>query len=327
MPTGAPGSETPPAAAEAPTWGPRQRSARILPPQFVRGFAMGSADVVPGVSGGTVALALGIYHRLVAALDLCVDVAAAALRLDWQGVQAALRQVPWLWIIGLGTGILSAVFLLATPLEKALATYPEQMAGLFMGLILGAAVLCLRQLRQITPAAMVLLVVSAIAFFVLLGLNPATHGEAVEGATAPWWAFFGAGAIAICAMILPGISGSFLLVLMGMYAPVLSAVSHLRLGHLVLFAFGCALGLALASRGLNWLLTHHHDPLLAAMIGLMLGSLRVLWPWPQGLASTRLALPEPGQALVPIALAVAGFAIVLLIDVIAAKAAARRSVE
>lgn len=313
--------------AEKLTWGSDQRSPRVLLPQIVRGFAMGSADVVPGVSGGTVALALGIYHRLVAALDRCVDVAASVLRFDGAAVRAALRAVPWLWLIGLGTGILSAVFLLASPLERALAAYPERMAGLFMGLILGATVLCLRQLKHITPAAMALLALSSIVFFVILGLSTATHGEAVDGASAPWWAFFGAGAIAICAMILPGISGSFLLVLMGMYAPVLGAVSNLRLGHLVLFALGCAFGLALASRGLNWLLIHHHDLLLAAMIGLMLGSLRVLWPWPNGLDSTQLALPVAGEAMVPIVLSVVGLVVVLLIDTVARQASARRATE
>lgn len=308
-------------------WGPDQASPRVLLPQIVRGFVMGSADVVPGVSGGTVALALGIYHRLVGALDRCVDVAASVLRFDWAAARTALRAVPWLWLIGLGAGIVSAVFLLASPLERALAAYPERMAGLFMGLILAAVLLCLRQLTRITPAALALLVVSSVVFFVILGLNPATHGEAVDGASAPWWAFFGAGAIAICAMILPGISGSFLLVLLGMYAPVLGAVSDLRLGHLALFVSGCALGLALASRGLNWLLTHHHDLLLAAMIGLMLGSLRVLWPWPNGLESTELALPVPGEAMIPIVLAVLGLAVVLLIDAVARQASNRRAAE
>ncbi len=118
--------------------------------------------------------------------------------------------------------------------------------------------------------------------------------------------------IAICAMILPGISGSFLLVLMGMYDDVLGAVNQRDIPALVLFAAGAVIGLALFARVLGWLIEHHHDRVVAAMIGLMLGSVRVLWPWPDGVSSSVLGAPG-GTVVVPIVLAVVGLAVVVVV--------------
>lgn len=310
----APVAKPPDAAPEADAYALNGRGAAL---QVLRGLLMGAADVVPGVSGGTVALAVGIYQPLLAAINRCVDVATAALRLDARGLVAALGRVPWLWLISLGLGVGVAIFTLAGTIRHALLTWPQAMAGLFTGLILGATLLAWRMLRRHTAGTWAMLAVSAVGFFFFLGLNPVMQGNAA--ASYPWWVFMGAGAIAICAMILPGISGSFLLVLMGMYAPVLEAVSALRLGVLLPFALGCALGLALSSRGLHWLLKHHHDLLMACMTGLMLGSLRVLWPWPDGLGSTAMAWPATGQALVPTLLALAGLALVLGVDALASR--------
>lgn len=289
---------------------------RIVLPQVARGFVMGAADIVPGVSGGTIALVLGIYRQLIAALHTASSAARALLTGQPREALANLRAVPWLWLGSLGAGILTVIAVLSGPMEAALRAYPEQLAGLFVGLIAAAVVLCWRQLTGTTPAKLALAAASAVATFVLLGLAPSGTGGS-EGA--PWWVFFGAGAIAICAMILPGISGSFLLVLMGMYAPVIGAVAHRDVGTLAVFALGCATGLALASSALHWLLNRFHDAVLAAMIGLMVGSIRILWPWPYGLDSTEIALPSPDAALVPTLLGIGGFALVLTLD-----AAARR---
>lgn len=291
-------------------------SPRSIPAQLARGFAMGSADVVPGVSGGTVALVLGIYRHLIGALGLCVDVATTALRFDGKGIVGALKNVPWIWIVSLIGGILLAVFLLASPLERALATYPEQMAGLFTGFIVGACLLCWRQLQRSDVRHIALAAVWAVAFFFLLGISPAaqTGGQAPE-----LWVYFVTGAIAICAMILPGISGSFLLVLMGVYAHVIGAVSQRDFLVLGVFALGCVVGLSLAAKGLSWLLTHHHDAVVASMIGLMIGSIRILWPWPHGLESTEMALPAADTWLMPTLLAVLGLVLVLGIDAVARR--------
>jgi putative membrane protein len=148
--------------------------------------------------------------------------------------------------------------------------------------------------------------------FLLLGLREGTSDDSVSQLANPAiWAFFLAGAVAICAMILPGISGSFLLVLLGMYGPVLEAVNDRAFFTLIVLAAGMVLGLALFSQLLSWLLEHHHDNVVAGLIGLMAGSLRVLWPWPDGLDST--ALGAPGTNL----LAVSLLAVVALVFVIA----------
>lgn len=271
---------------------------------------MGAADIVPGVSGGTVALVLGIYTRLIEALHGVVQLAARVLTGDRRGTRRAVREVPWLWLGALGAGIVGMVFVASGPLSAAMAAYPVPLAGLFVGLIAGAVLLCRRQLAAPGLPHLALGVAWALGTFVLLGLGPAAGGA---GATPPLWAFFGGGAIAICAMILPGISGSFLLVLMGLYAPVLAAVADRNLLVLAVFALGCTTGICLASSALRWLLARHHDLVLASMIGLMVGSIRILWPWPHGLESTAIGLPGADWA-VPTLLAAAGLGAVLGLD-------------
>lgn len=196
------------------------------------------------------------------------------------------------------------------------------MAGLFCGLIAAAVVLCWRQLKQSSIAKIVLALAVATGMFLLLGLQTTEQGA--DPATLAWWTYFGAGAIAICAMILPGISGSFILVLLGMYQPVLAAVSDREFLPLIIFALGAATGLVLAASGLNWLLARYHDWVIAAMIGLMVGSYRILWPWPGGLDSTELGLPETDTLWMPLLLAGVGMAVVLGIQWIADRQAARR---
>ncbi|GAB94858.1 hypothetical protein KILIM_013_00130 [Kineosphaera limosa NBRC 100340] len=305
--------QTPATAMTDPTpprgWG-------VALPQLARGAVMGAADIVPGISGGTVALVLGIYRQLIEAIHLSVAVVLRILKADLRGAGAALKRVPWIWLGALGVGILSMVFIASGPLSRALATYPVELAGLFLGLIAGAIVLCWRQLEWPAATHYVAAAIWAVATFVLLGLSPASTAA---GATPPWWAFFVGGAIAICAMILPGISGSFLLVLMGLYAPVIGAVAQRDLLTIAIFALGCATGIALASSALRWLLSNHHDLVIASMVGLMLGANRILWPWPGGLESTALELPGADNWLLPTVLAVLGFVIVLGLEAIGSR--------
>ena len=147
-----------------------------------------------------------------------------------------------------------------------------------------------------------------------------THAadDAAEVVTRAWWVFFIAGAIAICAMILPGISGSFLLVMLGMYTEILGAVNDRNLFVLAMFALGCVVGLALFSTLLNWLLANYRRWVLAAMIGLMLGSTRVLWPWPNGTNTTTLSMPSDDVAI-PLLLFVVGATVVVIVDLVATK--------
>ena len=160
---------------------------------------------------------------------------------------------------------------------------------------------------------------AAVLTFVLLGLRGGTSEESVAQVTDPsLLVFFGAGAVAICAMILPGISGSFLLVTLGMYSAVLSTVNERDLLPLVVFLLGCVTGLALFSQVLHWALEHHYDTVMAALIGLMLGSLRVLWPWPMGVESTALGAPE-GPVLLPVVLMVVGAVVVLGVELVSER--------
>ena len=296
---------------------PPESSLRAVPAQFLRGAVMGMVDLVPGVSGGTVALVLGIYRQLINALHTGVAVVVRLLRGDLKGAWWALRFVPWLWIGGLGLGILTVIFTAAGPIESALENYPMQLAGLFCGLVAASVVLCWRQLHDASGRHVQVVAVAAVVTFFALGISPAAGAE--SGATAPLWAFFVGGAIAITAMILPGISGSFLLLLMGLYAQVLGAVADRNLAVIAVFALGCAVGLALSASTLRWLLYRYHDLVLAAMIGLMVGSFRILWPWPGGLDTVELGLPTASSWLVPVAFAVTGLVVVLGLDAIAAR--------
>jgi putative membrane protein len=282
------------------------------PLTVLRGFLMGAADVVPGVSGGTIALVLGIYERLVESIRSGSSALGNFVRGNWSEARRWLGAVEWGFLIPLLIGILLAVASLASVIENLLHDQPEEMAGLFTGLIAGSVVIAWRLVRTWSPTNLAIVVGVSVAIFVVLGLREGTSDETVGQLTDPaLWAFFGAGAIAVCAMILPGVSGSFLLVVMGMYGPVLEAVNDRDITTLLVMIVGMTLGLALFSQALSWALHHHHDAVMAALIGLMAGSVRVLWPWPNGLDSTALGAPESN---LPVVL---GLAIVALLVVVA----------
>jgi putative membrane protein len=288
---------------------------RQVPGHFLRGMAMGSADVVPGVSGGTVALVLGIYQRLVTAIRDGSSSLGRFLTLDLRGGLALLRQVDWLLLVPLLLGILSAVVLLAGAIEHQLETNPIQMSGLFMGLVAGSTIVATRLLTRRDLRAWALILAAGAAFFVALGFTSGSAEDPATG-TVPLWAFFLSGAIAICAMILPGISGSFLLVVLGMYSTVLAALNNRDLVSVAVFALGCVVGLALFSQLLHWALANHYDTVMAVLIGLMLGSVRVLWPWPDGAESVQLG--APGEAVwATLGLGAFGFVLVLVVDALA----------
>lgn len=271
---------------------------REIPWNLVRGYLMGAADVVPGVSGGTVALVLGIYRRLVASIRHGSTALGRALRADGTGFISRLRRVEWGLLLPLLAGIGLAVVSLARLLERLLREQPAPMAGLFLGLVGGSAVVAWRLVERRDAARVAVAVSVAVTTFVALGLRPGTSEETVAQLADPaLWAFFAAGAVAICAMILPGVSGSFLLVLLGMYGPVLRSVTQRDLAALAVFLAGAAIGLALFSQALHWALDRHYDAVMAGLVGLMAGSLRVLWPWPAGVDSTVLGAPAEAKLL------------------------------
>ena len=287
---------------------------------------MGAADIVPGVSGGTVALVLGIYERLIRNVHAGAQALRALLTADLAGFRTTIRQVEWVWLISLLAGVLTAVFVLSSVLERLLDEQPVRMAALFFGLVAGSLTVAWRLIRSVAAVQIGVVIVVAVGLFLLLGLRSNTESSDAEVVTKSWWIFLLAGALAICAMILPGISGSFILVMIGMYAEVLGAVNDRDLLILAVFGVGCVIGLALFSTVLNWALEHHHDLVMAGMVGLMLGSLRVLWPWPGGTQTTDLTRPA-GDIGVPILLAVAGCALVIGVELVATRAHRRHALS
>lgn len=292
----------------------------------VRGFAMGAADIVPGVSGGTIALVLGIYERLIDSIHEGASGLGRIAKGDLLGASGALRRVDWPFVVTLLLGIGAAVVSLASVIEHLLETRPERMAGLFFGLIVGSAVVSFRLVRRVDASRVALAGAVGLVMFLALGLRADTEASGAEVVTEPLWAFFLAGALAICAMILPGVSGSFILVMIGMYTEVLGAVNDRDPVPIAALLLGCVIGLAAFSTLLKYLLDRHHDLVIAAMIGLMVGSLRVLWPWPDGTASTRLEAPS-GDVAVALLLAVLGFAAVVVVDLVGTRASAGSTLE
>jgi len=281
---------------------------------------MGSADIVPGVSGGTVALVLGIYDQLIHNISQGAHGLKQLLTRDVAGFVDTFKRIEWIWLLTLLAGIFTAILALSSVIETLLHEEPIRMSALFFGLILGSIWVALRMLDKIDGVSVALMLGIGATMFLLLGLRSDTEAadSALEIVTKPWWVFFFAGAIAICAMILPGISGSFILVMLGMYTEVLGAVNDRDLTVLIAFTLGCVVGLALFSTLLNWLLERYHRWVLAAMIGLMLGSTRVLWPWPNGTNTTTMTLPRDDVAI-PVLIIVFGAAVVVIVDLVAVR--------
>ncbi len=282
----------------------------------VRGFAMGAGNIVPGVSGGTIALVFGIYERLIASVRAGSKALTLLARGDTAGFRDWMRAVEWSFLIPLGIGMLVSVVALASLLQTYLEQQPEHMAALFTGLVVGSVVVAWWLLRRPGAIHLVVIVAVGVVTFLLLGIRGGADEESVGQAVDPsLWAFFIAGLIAISAMILPGISGSFLLVIMGMYAPVLAAVTDRQVVELGVFMVGAVVGLAALSQILHAALQRWHDLVLAALIGLMAGSVRVLWPWPGGVDSIELGLPggDVVDTIASLAVAVAAFLLVLVV--------------
>jgi len=300
---------------------------REIPASIVRGFLMGAADIVPGVSGGTIALVLGIYERVVASIRAGSSAIGAMVRLDSAKTKEWLKKVDWSFILPLGAGILVAIVMLASALERLLHDYPEVMAAMFLGLVAGSAVIAWRLLTVRDTRRVLIMIGVGIAVFAFIGLTEGTSAETASQLAEPaLWAFFASGAIAICAMILPGISGSFILVMLGMYGAVLGAVTSRDLASLGVFMLGAIIGLALFSQVLHRALRDHYNTVMAVLIGLMIGSLRVLWPWPLGVDSTALGAPDKDLPAALVA-AVLAFAVVLGIDAISRRIGHRSTAD
>ena len=293
-----------------------------------RGFCMGVADVVPGVSGGTMAFILGVYEELLDAVH-AVNVRFLRALVTFR-FKEALADFPYPFLIALVTGIMVAIFSLARFFAWALAHHPVLVWAFFFGLVFASIITVRGKVSAWTATEVLALLLAASAAFVLVGAVP------VETTSAAWFVFL-SGSIAICAMILPGISGSFILVILGKYEYMLNAVVQRDFLPILIFGFGGILGLVFFARVLRWLLRRYHDVTVAALIGLMAGSLRKIWPWKetvetftnsQGAVKPLIeqnVLPAAvsEEVLLAITLGIAGCAIVLVIE----HLATRRSTE
>lgn len=282
---------------------------------FLTGFSMGVADLIPGVSGGTLAFLSGIYEELIYSIK---QVTGKTLQLVLRGrVVEAFNSIPFPFLIPLAFGLLSAVLTLASLLSYLLEAYPVYVWSFFFGLVLASTLIVMKRVVNWDLSDKISFVMAAIGAYILVGLVPVETPDSLL-------MYFLAGAVAICAMILPGISGSFILLLLGKYQQVLTAVTNRDVLTLGVFMGGCAFGIALFSRVLFWLFKRHHDISVAVLAGFMLGSVRKIWPWKE-VVSTRInshgvevplvennVLPAAFDLSIFIALALAGIAVFLV---------------
>lgn len=292
---------------------------------FLKGIAMGAADVVPGVSGGTVAFITGIYTEL---LDSIKSINLQALQLLFkEGPKAAWQAINGTFLLVLGSGILLALLSLAKVLHHLLLTHPTFLWSFFFGLIIASCWHIGKEIERWQAMTVIALVSGAIIAALISLASPASVVPTPL-------IIFAAGSVAICAMILPGISGSFILLLMGLYEPVLGAVKALDLTIMGLFAVGAGVGLLVFSRILSWCLHHYKDVMFALLTGFMVGSLVKVWPWKETI-STRMnskgeevpfiqsnMLPSTDQLdalLIAVLLMFAGAGLVLLMEKVAAN--------
>lgn len=274
---------------------------------YVVGFLMGSADVVPGVSGGTIALVTGIYERLVASIRSGSSALGSLIKGDFAGTKRNLRDVEWVFLILILGGIFTAVLSLAHFIEAQLEENPVVLAAAFFGLVIGSIAVATRMLRKPLMSHLWVALVVGGGLFAFLGIGSGAVRESPG-----LFAFFVSAALAICAMILPGISGSLILVLIGMYDSVLGAVTDRDLASVGVFILGAIVGLAFFSQILHVALRRWHDLVLAGLIGLMAGSLRIVWPWPDGVQGAGLGAPNSDLPAALLA-ALVGFGVVLVV--------------
>ncbi len=270
----------------------------------VQGLLMGAADIVPGVSGGTIAFIVGIYPRLITAIGhgFAMLTSLAKGRPGEMRRHGALFE--WGLVIPLAAGIGAALLVGAKVIPILLETWPHQTLGVFLGLVAGSVGIPWKRIERKNMAVLCMVVATCGAAFLLTGIPASGDAPAPSGIRV-----FASAATAICAMILPGVSGAFLLKTMGMYEVTLHALNDGNIGYIALFAGGAITGLGLFSRLLNHLLKRYADLTMAALVGLMIGALRALWPWQT--AERALRMPGEGEPFwMVVLMAAAGFAFI-----------------
>lgn len=256
--------------------GAPERSAKQHLSLFIKGLMMGAADVVPGVSGGTVAFISGIYEELIDSLKR-VEPSLLGTLIE-SGPVTVWKKINGNFLLAVFSGVLVSIFSLAKFIALALQNYPILVWAFFFGLVLASAVLLWRQLEAKRWVHYLCVLIGAVLAFVVSKLTPAV----VE---VTYLKLFLAGAVAVCAMILPGVSGGFLLLMMGLYGTIIEAIRSFDIASIACVGGGAVIGLLAFSHLLSWLLQRFHNQTLALLTGFLFGSLSLIWPWKQTLES------------------------------------------
>ena len=293
----------------------------------LKGMAMGAADVVPGVSGGTIAFISGIYEELLNSISSFNFSLINVFKNE--GFKSVWIKVNGNFLVSLFVGILISVLSLAKLIESMLENHPIVIWSFFFGLVLASIIYIGKQITKWTKGSVLCLILGAILAFYITTLNPM-----VSVNSSPWFLFF-AGMIAICAMILPGISGSFILVLLGAYKPVLNALNTKDFVSIIIFLVGAVLGLLSFSKILKWLFSTYKNYTLSTLTGFIIGSLNKIWPWKETISwrtnSKGMEVPfntasvspfsfeGDNQLLISIFLMLIGFGLIILLEKLAIK--------
>lgn len=305
-------------------------------PIFLKGMAMGIAEIIPGVSGGTIAFITGIYERFIEALQ-SFDLSLLKT-LKTEGIKGAWEKIDGNFLVALAGGMLVSILLFVKIVTHLIETQPVLLWAFFFGLIVASAIYVGQQIPKWNATNIIaLLIGTAVAYYITIA-SPANGNDAL-------WFIFICGMIAICAFLLPGLSGSFILLLLGMYGTVLTGVKTLDIPIVAVFALGCITGILSFSKFLNWAFHHHKYLTLSILTGFLIGSLNRVWPWQEVLSRrtnskgeevvefTKSILPnsfsslngvenlpygnEP-QVLPVIGLMVVGFALVFILEKVSA---------
>ena len=293
----------------------------------LKGMAMGAADVVPGVSGGTIAFISGIYEELLNSISSFKFSLINVLKNE--GIKVVWKKINGSFLLALFIGICFSVLSLAKLIENLLENHPILIWSFFFGLVLASIIYIAKQIKLWNIKCYLYLIFGLIFAYYITTLNPV-----ITQNSSPWFLFL-AGMIAICAMILPGISGSFILVLLGAYKPILNAINTKDFFSIIIFMAGAVLGLLTFSRVLKWLFSTYKNYTLALLIGFIAGSLNKIWPWKKTISwrtnSKGIEVPFTTTSVSPFSfdgdskllmaglLAIIGFGLILLLEKLAVK--------
>lgn len=300
--------------------GPKNRKESLI--LFIKGICMGAADIIPGVSGGTIALITGIYENLIQAIQsINGQVIKNLLRLK---LKDSLSLIHFKFLVILLSGIIFAILSISRVMHFLLLNYPVTTWSLFLGLILASILVVGKTIKSWFGLGGIGFIIGTVIAWFVVGMIPHSTPET-------WWFIIFSGMIAICAMILPGLSGAFILLILGKYEYITGTLkTPFQEGHLTiifLFCLGCLIGITLFSRVLSYFLDRYENLVMAILTGLMLGSIRKLWPWKEVLESKMIrgkthvisennVLPQQfdGTFFLACALIVIGFLLVLFME-------------